>query len=222
MTVRPTESERGFRNRREAGAALADLLQPLVAESPIVLALPRGGVPVGYEVARALRAPLDILLVRKVGAPGNPELGIGAVAEGGVRVLDTGSLQALHVSEAELERVLRRADTELAERGERHRHGAPPPQVARRTVIVADDGLATGGTATAAVESLRRRGAARVVVAVPVGAHESAEQLRQIADEVICVQEPPRLGAIGAWYEDFSQTSDAEVTRLLAQAAAAG
>ncbi len=204
-----------FRDRRAAGSALADLLRPLAAEHPIVLALPRGGVPVGHEVARALGAPLDILLVRKVGAPGNPELGIGAVAEGGVRVLDAASIEALHVGPAELERVLGRAGDELARRAELHRHGAPPPEVAGRTVIVVDDGLATGGTAAAAVESLRRRGAARIVVAVPVAAHDSAVQLRRLADEVICVRETENLGAIGAWYEDFRQTSDAEVTALL-------
>ena len=213
-------NEHVFRDRREAGAALAELLRPLAGERPIVLALPRGGVPVGFEVARALGAPLDVLLVRKVGAPGNPELGIGAVAEGGVRVLDPGSVRALLVSAEELETALRRADTELAERSRRYRNGSSPRDVSGRTVIVADDGLATGGTATAAVRALRQRGAAHVVVAVPVAAHESAARLRELADAVICVQEPAELRGVGAWYADFSQTSDAEVTSLLKQATA--
>jgi putative phosphoribosyl transferase len=180
-----------FGDRREAGAALAVQLQRLAPERPLVLALPRGGVPVGYEVARALGAPLDVLLVRKIGAPGNPELGIGAVAEGGVRVLDPTMVRALLVSAEELETSILRASAELAEAGERYRSGAPPPQVAGRTVIVVDDGLATGGTATAAVHALRERGASHIVVAVPVGAPESAARLRAIADEVVCVQEPP-------------------------------
>ena len=213
--------ERVFKNRREAGAALAVLLRPLAAERPLVLALPRGGVPVGYEVARALDAPLDLLLVRKVGAPGNPELGIGAVAEGGVRVLDPTTVRALLVSPEELETSLGRADAELAEGRDRYRRGSPPPEVTGRTVIVVDDGLATGGTATAAVHALRQRGAARIVVAVPVAAPESAAQLRQLADAVICVEEPRHLGGVGAWYADFSQTADAEVTGLLARARAA-
>lgn len=214
------QQTRVFRDRREAGAALAELLRPLAAERPIVLALPRGGVPVGYEVARALDAPLDVLLVRKVGAPGNPELGIGAVAEGGVRVLDPNSVRALLVSAEELETALLRANEELAERSERYRHGSPPLEVTGRTVIVVDDGLATGGTATAAVQAMRRRGAGRIVVAVPVSARESAAQLRRVADEVFCVQEPPSFRGVGAWYADFSQTSDDEVTGLLAQARA--
>lgn len=213
-----THNPRLFRDRREAGAALAALLSGGTAERPLVLALPRGGVPVGYEVARALGAPLDVLLVRKIGAPGNPELGIGAVAEGGVRVLDPAMVRALLVSAEELETAILRANAELAERRERYRKGGTPPDVAGRTVIVVDDGLATGGTATAAVRALRERGAARIVVAVPVAAPESAARLRALADEVVCVQEPEQLGGVGAWYRDFSQTTDREVTELLARA----
>jgi len=207
--------ERLFRDRSEAGAVLAELLQPLAPEHPIVLALPRGGVPVGYEIARALGAPLDILLVRKIGAPRDPELGIGAVAEDGVRIVDPGTVEALGLSERDVARAVARAEAELAQRSARHRHGAAPPEVRGRTVIVADDGLATGGTATAAVLALRHRGAGRIVVAVPVAAHASAEQLRGVADVVVCARESDRLGAIGAWYADFRQTSDGEVTRLL-------
>ncbi len=210
-----------FRDRREAGRVLAPLLRGLAAERPLVLALPRGGVPVGYEVARALAAPLDLLLVRKIGAPGNPELGMGAVAEGGVRVLDPSLVRALLVSAEELETSIARAASELAAASERHRHGAEPPPVAGRTVIVVDDGLATGGTAAAAVRALRERRAGRIVVAVPVAAPESAARLRELADAVVCVQEPPRLGGVGAWYRDFSPTTDDEVRELLARARAA-
>jgi predicted phosphoribosyltransferase/dienelactone hydrolase len=200
-----------FADRREGGRELAALLSQLAPERPIVLALPRGGVPVAYEVARALGAPLDLLLVRKIGAPGNPELGIGAVAEGGVRVLDRGMVARLLISAEELEASLARAQAELAERASRYRGGAGHPDVAGRTVIVVDDGLATGGTASAAVESLRERAAGRVVVAVPVAAPESAARLRALADEVVCVEEPPDLRGVGAWYRDFSQTHDEEV-----------
>ncbi len=213
-----TRDPHPFRDRREAGAALAALLLRSAPERALVLALPRGGVPVGYEVARALGAPLDVLIVRKIGAPGNPELGIGAVAEGGVRVLDPAMVRALLVSAEELETAILRANTELDERRRRYRDGDGPPEVAGRTVIVVDDGLATGGTATAAVHALRERGAAHIIVAVPVAAPESAARLRALADEVVCVQEPEQLGGVGAWYRDFSQTTDAEVAELLDRA----
>ena len=213
-----TRDPHPFRDRREAGAALAALLLRSAPERALVLALPRGGVPVGYEVARALGAPLDVLIVRKIGAPGNPELGIGAVAEGGVRVLDPAMVRALLVSAEELETAILRANTELDERRRRYRDGDGPPEVAGRTVIVVDDGLATGGTATAAVHALRERGAAHIIVAVPVAAPESAARLRALADEVVCVQEPEQLGGVGAWYRDFSQTTDEEVAELLERA----
>lgn len=211
---------RVFADRREGGRELAALLSHLEAERPIVLALPRGGVPVAYEVARTLGAPLDLLLVRKVGAPGNPELGIGAVAEGGVRVLDRSLVARLLISAEELEASLSRAQAELAERSARYRNGARHPEVAGRTVIVVDDGLATGGTASAAVEALRERGAGRIVVGVPVAAPESAARLRELADEVVCVEQPPELRGVGAWYSDFSQTRDEEVVELLGRARA--
>ncbi len=207
-----------FRDRRQAGAALADRLRPLAAEDPIILALPRGGVPVGYEVALALNAPLDLLLVRKVGAPGNPELGIGAVAEGGVLVLDEDLVRTLEVTPAALDRSVQRATTELAANSRRHRGGAPPPAVTGRTVLVVDDGLATGGTAAAAVQALRERDAARIVVAVPAAAPQSAARLRERADAVVCVHEAAGRRAVGEWYADFRQTPDREVTHLLTDA----
>ena len=210
-----------FRDRREAGAALGAALRPLAADRPIVLALPRGGVPVGYEIALALQAPLDVLLVRKVGAPGNPELGIGAIAEGGVRVLDRGTIRALMISVEELERSLERAAAELAGQLDRYRRGRPSIELGGRTVIVVDDGLATGGTAHAAVRAARQRGAARVVLAVPVGSQQAVELLRGEADDVVCLEAPPDFRAVGAWYRTFGQTSDAEVGELLERAAAA-
>ncbi|CAB4874938.1 unannotated protein [freshwater metagenome] len=205
-----------FRDRRQAGQRLAGLLAGLAGERPVVLALPRGGVPVAYEVAKALGAPLDVLVVRKIGAPGNPELAMGAIAEGNVRVFDTRTIASLLVSEPELEHAIIRAEAELQARLERYRSGEPGVPVAGRTVLVVDDGLATGSTAGAAVQALRDRGAQRIIVAVPVGALESAERLRGAADEVVCLAEPYFLDGVGAWYEEFGQVSDDTVTALLA------
>ncbi len=219
--VERSAPNRIFRDRREAGAALGAALRPLAADRPVVLALPRGGVPVGYEIALALQAPLDVLLVRKVGAPGNPELGIGAIAEGGVRVLDRGTIRALMISVEELERSLERAAAELAGQLDRYRRGRPSIELGGRTVIVVDDGLATGGTAHAAVRAARQRGAARVVLAVPVGSQQAVELLRGEADDVVCLEAPADFRAVGAWYRTFGQTSDAEVGELLERAAAA-
>ncbi|MCD6727885.1 MAG: dienelactone hydrolase family protein [Solirubrobacteraceae bacterium] len=221
MTSIPGSAPRVFRDRREAGRAVAQALLPLSLDDPLVLALPRGGVPVGYQVARALGAPLDVLLVRKVGAPGNPEYGIGAIAEGGVRVLDHEAMRALLVSAEELEQTLERARGQLAERLRRYRGGRPATSLEGRTVVVVDDGLATGGTAAAALRAARARGAARLVLAVPVGSPQAVERLRPDADEIVCVQTPAHLLAVGAWYEDFGQTTDAEVVDLLERAHAA-
>lgn len=207
-----------FHDRRDAGRQLADRLQRFAPEHPVVIGLPRGGVPVAFEVAHALGAPLDVLVVRKIGAPGNPEFGIGAVAEGGFRVLHTSAVRSLQLSPGELERAIQLAERELEDRRQRVRGDWPPLDVAGKTVILVDDGLATGGTARAALRALRARDPARLVLAVPVGASETVDALATECDEVICLLMPELMWAVGYWYEQFDQTTDAEVTSLLAAA----
>ncbi len=184
-----------------------------------MLGLARGGVPVAAEVARALGAPLDVLVVRKIGAPGNPEYGIGAIAEGGVQVFDRLAVRRTLASHGELEASVRHAHRQLDERVERYRGGRPPLDVAGRTVIIVDDGLATGGTARSALRAVRARGARRLVLAVPVGAPESVAALQAEADHVVCVLQPRDLRAVGEWYESFRPTDDGEVLALLAAGA---
>jgi predicted phosphoribosyltransferase len=208
-------ARRRFADRAEAGRRLADQLMPLAGEHPIVLALPRGGVPVAREVALALDAPLDILTVRKLGAPHNPEYGIGAIAEGGMRVIDPEAVAILGINGATLESIVARESAELRRRVELYRGGRAAPDLAGRTVIVVDDGVATGVTDTAALRAARHRGAARLILAVPVCAPESAERLRAEADEVICLSEPALLHGVGQWYDDFSQVPDEEVLAAL-------
>jgi putative phosphoribosyl transferase len=205
----------GFRDRHDAGRRLAALLMQLRPERPVVLGIPRGGVPVAAEVARALGAPLDVTVVRKIGAPQNPEYAIGAVAEGGVHVLSEEAARALGLGEAQRATLVARGEEELRARLRRYRGARPPLAVAGRTAIVVDDGLATGRTALAAVRSVRRRGAARVVLAAPVCARRPAQQLSDEADEVACVELPSDLWAVGYWYADFTPTSDEEVAALL-------
>ena len=205
-----------FADRRDAGRKLAAALDRFRVEDPLILALPRGGVPVGYEVARALEAPLDILLVRKLGAPFQPEYGIGAVAEGGVRVIRREDVELIGMSEAELDAIVARETEELdrralAYRGEREAH-----PVEGRTVILVDDGIATGGTAVAAGRVLRARGAARVILAVPVAPPGSEVRLAAEFDEVICLEQPHGFFGIGQFYVDFGQLHDQEVIDLLA------
>ena len=207
---------RRFADRRAAGRELAERLRSLAPEDPIVLGLARGGVPVAYEVAQALGAPLDVLVVRKIGAPGNPEYGIGAIAEGDVRVLNQEAVRHLLVSVEELEAAVARARPEVDARVQRYRGGRPPLEVKGRTAIVVDDGLATGGTARAALRAVRARDPRRLVLAVPVGAPETVESLREEADEVVCLLEPELMWAVGLWYEHFEPTSDAEIAELLA------
>lgn len=207
-----------FADRREAGRLLADRLAAIETAKPVVVALPRGGVPVGFEVARALAAPLDVLVVRKLGAPGNAELGVGAIAEGGSSVLDTAMARRVGMDQQALDATVEREMRELNRRVERYRAGRPPIDVRDATAIVVDDGLATGLTALAAVRALRAREARRIVVAVPVGAPESVAMVAREADEVVCHTIPRQLLAVGHWYRDFAPVPDDAVVAMLAQA----
>jgi predicted phosphoribosyltransferase len=209
----------GFGDRREAGVVLADRLNEFAdRDDVVVLALPRGGVPVGYEVARALDAQLDVFVVRKLGLPGHPELAIGAIASGDVRVLNEEVLESYPVSRAAIESVTRTERVELERRERTYRDGRPLVPIEGRVVILVDDGLATGSTMRAAVLAVRRLHPARVIVAVPVGAFQTCHALRKVADEVICAFTPEPFRAVGLWYADFSQTTDEQVQQLLARA----
>jgi putative phosphoribosyl transferase len=207
-----------FRDREEAGRLLAERLREYVGEAPVVLALPRGGVAVGYEVARALDAPLDVMIVRKLGVPWQPELGMGALAEGGALYLNREVLASVDLDTEEVTKVISEETRELERRVQRYRGGRPLQDLTGRTVILVDDGLATGSTARAAVRALRGFGARSIILGVPVAASQTAEAIREEVDVLVCVQEPRALWAIGTWYEDFHQMSDEEVLVLLAQA----
>jgi predicted phosphoribosyltransferase/dienelactone hydrolase len=204
-----------FRDRRDAGRQLAARLAPLRAERPVVVGLPRGGVPVAFEVARALGAPLDVIIVRKLGVPAQPELGMGAIGEGGTSVLNRRVLDAAHVTDRELATVEARERTELERRARRFRGDRPRLSLAGKTVIVVDDGLATGGTARVAIQAARAGGATRVVLAVPVASPDSVRVVAEAADDVIALHTPADLRSIGEWYGDFTQTPDDEVVALL-------
>ncbi len=222
-----TGRSRVFADRRDAGRALAagvaaylrDL--PPAPGRPLVLALPRGGVPVGFEVADVVDADLDVTVVRKIGAPGRPELGVGAVAEDEEAVFDDRHLAHLRLRRQELTSTVEEEIAELRRRVRRYRGDRPAPRVGDRVVIVVDDGLATGATARAALRSLRRGGPRRLVMAVPVCAADAASALAGEADAVLCVARPEPFRAVGAWYADFTQTTDDEVVSLLARARAA-
>lgn len=213
----PGHAESGFTDRRAAGVLLAGYLRTYAGRSDVVvLALPRGGVPVGYEVARALRAPLDVFVVRKLGLPGQEELGMGAIASGGVRVMNDEVVSAVHPPPAVVEAVTRAERAELERRELAYREGRPLTSVKGQVVILVDDGLATGSTMQAAVLAMPQLEPSRVIVASPVGSREACARLRRIADEVICPLMPEPFSAVGRWYADFSQTTDDEVRRLLA------
>ena len=209
-----------FRNRSDAGRQLAARLTDYAnRRDVVVLALPRGGVPVGYEVASALRAPLDVFLVRKLGVPGREELAMGAIASGGVRVVNEDVVRALGIPPKVIDQVAAEEERELARREWEYRDDRPPPDVAGRVVILVDDGLATGSTMRAAVLAVRERDPAAVIVAVPVGAAETCAAMNRVADATICIHTPEQFAAVGLWYEDFSQTTDEEVRDLLAATA---
>ncbi len=210
-----------FLDRRDAGRQLAARLGAYAnRDDVVVLALPRGGVPVGFEVARALGAPLDVFLVRKLGVPGHPELAMGAIASGGTRVLNQSLIDELDIPAAAVEEASDRERGELDRRDRAYREGRPLPQLRNHVVLLVDDGLATGATMEAAVQAARAHEPARIVVAAPVGAEESCARLGAIADEVVCAQMPPYFQAVGMWYVRFDQTSDEEVLDLLHKAAA--
>ena len=212
--------ERAFPNRAEAGRLLAEKLGNYVDRSDVVvLGLPRGGVPVAYEVAQRLGAPLDVFVVRKLGVPGFEELAAGAIASGGVRVLNEDVVRALPNADQLIESVTEKETVELERREQTYRDGRPAPELRDRVVILVDDGLATGATMRAAVAALRQRGVAKIVVAAPVGAPDTCRELEQEADETICAITPEFFQAVGQYYEDFSQTSDEEVRELLSRAA---
>src|SRR4051812_28504452 len=210
---------RRFRNRAEAGRLLAGRLRQYAGrDDVVVLGLPRGGVPVAFEIARALDAPLDVFLVRKLGVPGHEELAFGAIATGGTRVLNKQIVESLEIPTEWIEAIDAKERRELERRERAYRGDRPPPDLAGRTVILVDDGLATGSTMLAAVSAIREDEPARVVVAVPVAAPEVCDALRRVADDVRCLQTPKPFRAVGAWYEDFSQTTDEEVRDLLRRA----
>jgi len=212
--------ERAFPNRAEAGRLLAEKLEKYAGRNDvIVLGLPRGGVPVAYEVAKSLRAPLDVFIVRKLGVPGFEELAAGAIASGGVRVLNEDVLRAFPNADEIVESVTAKETAELERREKSYRDDRPAPELRNRVVILVDDGLATGATMRAAVKALRQRGVAKIVVAVPVGPPDTCREFEDEADETICASAPEFFQAVGQYYEDFSQTSDEEVRELLARAA---
>ena len=213
--------DKPFSTRRKAGEELASKLGKYAGRGDVlVLALPRGGVPVGYEVARALHAPLDVFVVRKLGVPEDEELAMGAIASGGVRIVNEEVTRAVGISEEAIDAVARQEWVELERRERLYRGDRPRPAVQDRTVILVDDGLATGSTMRAAATALRQMRPAKIIVAVPVAAPETCDEFREEVDEVICAIIPEPFMAVGAWYEDFSQTSDDEVRELLQDAAA--
>ena len=210
-----------FRNRADAGRRVAAKLTAYAGRNDVmVLALPRGGVPVGFEVARALGAPMDLFLVRKLGVPGREELAMGALASGGVRILNDEVIRALNIADEVIEAVTAKEQLELARRDRAYRDDRPSPDVRGQIVVLVDDGLATGSTMRAAATALRAMDPARVVIAVPVGSAATCAELRGAADEVICAETPEPFYAVGLWYSDFTQTTDDEVRDLLERSVA--
>lgn len=207
-----------FEDRVDAGRRLAAELEVYREQAPIVLGLPRGGVPVAYEIAVALGAPLDVWVVRKIGAPFQREFGIGAVAEGGEIVWNDEALTFIGLSEQELRELAADEEKEIQRRVRLFRRNRPPPEIRGQTILLVDDGIATGGTILAAIRALRKQEPTRIVLAVPVASSDTLEKLRAEVDDVVCLEPTPFLNAIGLWYQDFTQTSDDEVIRLLERA----
>jgi putative phosphoribosyl transferase len=208
-----------FRDRKQAGKLLSDRLKRYARNrDTLVLALPRGGVPVAFEIARALNLPLDVCLVRKLGVPGRKELAMGAIGQGGIRVINESIVEDLHVSRAAIAQVAEEEEIELARRDHLYRGERPLPDVAGKTVILVDDGIATGATLKAAILTLKARHPRSIVLAVPVAPPEVCYQLEEWVDQVICLSQPETLQSISLWYDDFAQTNDEEVTELLAKA----
>ncbi|MBV8728089.1 MAG: phosphoribosyltransferase [Candidatus Eremiobacteraeota bacterium] len=208
-----------FKDRSEAGRILAGRLTAYAGRDDVaVLGLPRGGVPVAAEAARALQAPLDVFIVRKIGAPQQPELALGAIASGDVQVVNWYAVDALHISEGTFNAIVARERAEIARREREYRDGRALPPLDGKTVILIDDGLATGATMLAAVQALRQLAPARIVVAVPVAAADTCAELRRDVDEIVCAATPEPFYGVGMWYQDFTQTSDTEVRQLLADA----
>src|SRR5437763_4224486 len=215
MFFRDRNTDTPFRDRSEAGRVLAEQLKEYAGRPDVVvLALPRGGVPVGYEIAVALHAPLDVFLVRKLGLPGHEELAMGAIATGGVRVLNPDVVRPLQISDEIIDAVAQQELRELERRERLYRDDRPPPDVQGRIVILVDDGLATGSTMRAAIAALRQQEPARIIVAVPVGAPDTCAHFEEEAAEVVCLRSPPQLYAVGLWHRDFSQTTANEVRHL--------
>jgi putative phosphoribosyl transferase len=207
-----------FADRRDAGRRLAGLLERLVDDDVVVLGLPRGGVPVAFEIALALDAPLDVIVVRKLGAPHQPELAMGAIGEDGVRVVDDGVVRSVGATDAEVAAIEERERAELARRARQFRGEVAPVAIKGRTAVIVDDGIATGSSARVACRIVRARGASRLVLAVPVAPERWTRELRGEADEFVCVSAPRWYRSVGEWYRDFSQTTDEEVNRCLALA----
>ncbi|CAN5194411.1 phosphoribosyltransferase family protein [soil metagenome] len=207
-----------FRNRADAGRRLAEGLRPLGLSDPVLLALPRGGVPVAFEIAAAFEVPLEVFVARKIGAPGHAERGIGAIGEEGGQAIDEAALQALGLSMGQFEKLADAEHMELQRRVRRYRAGRPLPELVGRDVVVVDDGLATGVTAEAALHALRSKQPRRLVLAVPVCAPATAARLGDIADDVVCLLSPTDFHAVALWYEVFDQTNDDEVVDLLERA----
>jgi predicted phosphoribosyltransferase len=208
-----------FHDRADAGRRLASRLISHTAEHPLILALPRGGAPVAYEVASALGAEFDVLVVRKLGVPGHTELAMGAIASGGTRVMNDEIVELLHLAPRVVEGVATAEGREVERQEQLYRDSRPRPTIRGRTVALVDDGLATGATMRAAIRAVRRQGAKRIVVGVPVASSDACSELSREADEVVCVATPEPFVAVGLWYEDFDPTSDEEVRSLLARAA---